>query len=130
MIGKNNPLNVRFNPLNHWRGQTGSIRGFCDFCEEYYGVRAAMYLLFRSYKKKNCVTYAEMIERYAPSKENNTKAYINFICKHMHVFPFDVPHHFNEWIDLFYYMSIYEGNAVSANKIEKYFYEFLDESKR
>lgn len=129
MIGKNNPLNVRFNPLNHWRGLTGSTRGFCDFSKEYYGVRAAMYLLFRSYKKLNCVTYAQMIERYAPSSENNTSFYISFICKKMHVFPFDIPQHLDDWINLFYYMSIYEGNAISADKIEKYFYEFLGESK-
>lgn len=129
MIGKNNPLNVRFVPLNRWRGQTGATRGFCDFSTEYYGVRAAMYLLFRSYKKSNCVTYAEMIERYAPSFENDTSAYIDFICKKLKVFPFDIPQHLDDWIKLFHYMSIYEGNAISADKIEIYFYEFLGESK-
>ena len=128
MIGKNNPLNVRFNPLNHWRGQTGQTCGFCDFSTEYYGVRAAIYLLFRTYKKKNCVTYGEIINRYAPSTENDTQAYIGFICKSLHVFPFDVPFFINEWIGLFYYMSQYEGNVVAKDKIEKYFYKFLGES--
>ena len=129
MIGKNNPLNVRYNPLNHWRGQNGSTRGFCNFVHEYYGVRAAMYLLFRSYKKKNIVTYAEMIRRYAPDTENDTNKYVNFICDKLSVFPWDVPQHLNQWIDLFYYMSVYEGNIVFKDRIEKYFYEFLGEGK-
>lgn len=129
MIGKNNPLNVRYNPLNHWRGQTGSTRGFCDFSHEYFGVRAAMYLLFRSYKKKNIVTYAEMIRCYAPPTENETDKYVSFICDKLNVFPWDVPQHLSEWINLFYYMSVYEGNIIFKDRIEKYFYEFLSEGK-
>lgn len=129
MIGKNNPLNVRFNSLNRWRGLTGQTRGFCDFESEYYGVRAAMYLLIRSYKARNIVTYSEMIKRYAPPTENNTGAYVRFICESMNVFPFDVPLYLSNWIDLFYYMSKYEGNSLSKDTIEKYLYKFLGESK-
>ena len=79
MIGKNNPLNVRYNPLNHWRGQIGSTRGFCDFSSEYFGVRAAMYLIFRSYKKKGFVSYYQIIHRYAPRWENDTVSYVKYI---------------------------------------------------
>lgn len=129
MIGKNNPLNVRYNPLNHWKGQTGNTRGFCDFISQYYGVRAAMYLVFRSYKKKGVVTYSDIIHRFAPSTENNTSAYVSYICDNMHVFPFDIPQHLSEWIDLFWFMSRYEGNPLWKSTIEKYFFEFLGEGK-
>ena len=41
----NNPLNIRFNENNQWRGQTGQNRGFCVFSSEAYGIRAGYKIL-------------------------------------------------------------------------------------
>ena len=40
-----NPLNIRFSPMNSWKGQIGDRKGFCQFEQFYYGCRAALVLL-------------------------------------------------------------------------------------
>ncbi len=126
MIGKNNPLNVRYSPLNRWKGLDGQTKGFCNFSSMYYGLRAAFYLISKSYKRKGVLTYKKIIERYAPPTENNSADYVVFICNRCNVFPFDIPGTDNEWCDLMYYMSVYEGNSVSKSYIE----EFLNKYKK
>ena len=91
MIGKNNPLNIRYKPLNNWIGQTGQTRGFSDFDSIKHGVRAALYLLIKSYPKRKQYTYAQLISSFAPSFENPTDLYISFVCRQCDCFPFDVP---------------------------------------
>lgn len=127
MIGKNNPFNIRYSPLNKWKGLCGSTRGFCDFKDEYFGVRAAMYLLMRSYKKKNIETIKEMIERFAPPSENKTADYVAYICYNTHMLPFDIPKTDFDWVSLFHYISAYEGNPIDAYMLGKYYYKFKSE---
>lgn len=127
MIGKNNPLNVRYTLLNRWKGQIGSTKGYCDFSEEYFGVRACLYLIFKSYKKKGAVTYSDIIRRYAPSTENDTSSYLLFIIDKCGVLPFDIPTSDSDWIKLVKYMSVYEGNSISFDVCEKYYNRFKNE---
>lgn len=127
MIGKNNPFNIRYNHLNNWKGLCGNTRGFCDFKDEYYGVRAAMYLLMKSYKRKKIETIAQMINRFAPSSENDTVSYYLYVCDKMHMYPFDIPQKDSQWISLFHYMSVYEGNSLSFYTISRYYYKFKNE---
>lgn len=122
MIGKNNPLNVRYSPLNRWKGLTGQTKGFCDFVSIYYGLRAAFYLISVSYKKKGILTYKQIIERYAPPTENNSADYVVFICNRCNVFPFDVPKTDDDWINLIHYMSVYEGNTIDKVEIKTFLY--------
>lgn len=130
MIGKNNPFNVRYSVLNRWKGldkRNPSTKGFCNFNTEYFGVRSAMYLLYRSYRRKNIRTISEMINRYAPPSENKTWRYVNYVCSHCGLLPFDSPKTTNDWINVFYAMALYEGNPIPKSKIQEYFYQFISE---
>lgn len=80
-IRNNNPLNIRFSPLNVWKGQTGSNKGFVTFENMEYGYRAALVLL-RSYVKRGYDTVTSIISRWAPESENNTSAYIRTVVAH------------------------------------------------
>lgn len=75
----NNPLNIRFSPMNTWKGQIGSYRGFCKFSDMKYGCRAALTLLC-NYHRKGYDTIREIISRWAPASENDTEAYINYVA--------------------------------------------------
>lgn len=75
----NNPLNLRYSAANNWKGQQGQQSGFCVFDTPENGIRAAMINL-KSYRKKGVVTIADIISRWAPPSENNTEAYIDFVC--------------------------------------------------
>lgn len=90
MIGKNNPLNIRYVKRNNWKGQVGSTRGFCDFVSVEYCVRAFAILVLRSYKKRGIVTISQIISTYAPPSENQTDKYIDYVCEMLGCFPFDV----------------------------------------
>lgn len=62
-----------------WVGEIpGTDSRFCTFSEPLYGYRALCFLLL-NYLKKNYDTLEKIIQRYAPSSENNTKNYIDFV---------------------------------------------------
>lgn len=86
----NNPLNIRYNPMNDWIGQTGDRRGFCTFSELAFGCRAALKLL-RSYVSRGYDTIPEIISRWAPASENNTKAYIGYVVDRFAFDLYDAP---------------------------------------
>lgn len=46
-----------------------------------YGIRAGFCILRRYIRKYKRNTIAKIIAAWAPSNENNTKAYINTVCK-------------------------------------------------
>lgn len=108
MIGKNNPLNLRYSILNPWQGQCGETRGFCNFRSSAYGVRASCILLMQSYRKKGCKTIRSVITRFAPPQENETSRYIAFVCRMCsmspdeEIRPKDYPHviHAMSWMEV------------------------------
>ena len=125
MVGRNNPFNIRFSRNNQWIGQAGHTNGFVDFSEKIYGVRAAALLVLRSYRSKGILTISEIINRFAPSSENNTAKYVEYVCTQLGVFPFDIPKNKDEYYKLLAAMSRFEGNPVSYAVIEfvcKYFH--------
>lgn len=75
-VRNNNPLNIRYSPLNSWKGQTGSNRGFCTFSTMDYGFRAALVLL-RNYVRRGLNTPALIVKTWAPPNENDTDVYIS-----------------------------------------------------
>lgn len=117
MIGRCNPFNIRYNPRSTWLGQTGCTRGFVDFDNMNYGIRAAAVLIMRSYRMKNIVTISEIIHRYAPPFENKTDAYVDFVCSQLSCFPFDIPS-CDEFPRLLLAMSKFEGNPLLLSDIE------------
>lgn len=75
-----NPCNIRFSPLNNWKGQIGTRMGFVVFDSFENGFRAAMKLI-HNYTKCNYDTIEDIISRWAPPSENNTTNYINYVVR-------------------------------------------------
>lgn len=78
----NNPLNIRNVDGQNWIGQIGKKDGFCEFQNVWWGIRAAMMILSK-YRKRGLVTIEQIISTWAPTSENDTEAYIKFICTNM-----------------------------------------------
>ena len=75
-----NPLNIRYNPMNQWQGQTGGYNGFAVFSTTTKGFRAAILILLR-YIFLGYNTPRKIIARWAPPSENDTEAYVRTVCK-------------------------------------------------
>lgn len=118
MIGINNPFNIRYDSRNRWIGLDGQTRGFCNFNSLEFGVRAACVLVMRSYRKKNIVSVSDIVMRFAPSSENDTDVYINYICSSNGWFPFRIVVKKADYVRLLRSMSCFEGNCVSSSFIE------------
>lgn len=77
----NNPGNIRDASGYEFKGQTGKdYRGFCTFSSFEYGLRAMIKLLW-TYNQKGYKTIAQIINRYAPPVENDTRHYAEFVSK-------------------------------------------------
>ena len=82
----NNPLNIRRVSGQRWQGevlpQRGSGEGaFCCFSTMEWGLRAAFCLL-RTYRDKyKAVCIEDIITRWAPPTENDTRRYICDVCR-------------------------------------------------
>ena len=87
----NNPLNIRKVPGTHWRGEVealpqrgsgeGAAGSFVRFSSIAYGLRAAFCIL-RTYRDKyKLVCIEDIITRWAPPTENDTRRYICDCCK-------------------------------------------------
>lgn len=99
-IRSNNPGNIDFNPRNDWQGQLGIEEGvtkprFARFDSPENGIRALAKLLI-NYRGKDGMpgiglqgidTVRETINRWAPSVENNTEAYIKQVSAAAGVMP-------------------------------------------
>lgn len=77
----NNPLNVRKNAANAWKGKVvpGTDSAFEQFITMAYGYRCALYLL-RKYIGQGHNTIRKIITKWAPPSENNTTSYINSVA--------------------------------------------------
>lgn len=108
MIGRNNPLNIRYSPLNAWMGSRGKTRGFVNFSELKFGVCAAAYLLMVNYKRNKVLTVSDIIHRFAPPVEKYTKMYIDFVCRRSGLYPCSIPCNYLEFSRLIHSMWIFE----------------------
>ena len=112
MINKNNPFNIRYSSLNKWKGLLGNHKGFCEFEDLKFGIRAAATILMVSYRKRNVRSYRQIIFAYAPASENNTENYLSFICKTLQVKPDDVPNTVYQFARLLVRIAYYESCFV------------------
>ena len=81
-IRNNNPFNIIDSKIK-WQGETGKNvdMKFEEFDTMENGIRAGMIIL-RSYMLKyNLRSIRKIIDRFAPTSENDTMAYINAVCK-------------------------------------------------
>lgn len=108
---KNNPLNIRYEGCNHWLGQVGNDHGFCEFSNLKYGIRAAAYLLMKSYRKSGCFSLEEIVRRFAPISENPTESYINYLCMCLNVDRFYEPKTVLNYAGLIHYMWKFEQGS-------------------
>ncbi|MFL1906557.1 structural protein [Plesiomonas shigelloides] len=95
-IRNNNPGNIDHVAKNSWLGldkNNPSDGRFCRFISPVYGIRALAKLL-RNYGNKSgekgvggpgIDTVQEVINRWAPPKENNTGSYVNSVAKKLGV---------------------------------------------
>lgn len=80
-IRNNNPLNIRVG--NVWLGEVKNPTDphFEQFNSMEYGLRAGFVLLRRYIRHYKRQTIQDIISSWAPSNENNTKAYIDTVVK-------------------------------------------------
>ena len=134
---RNNPLNIRYSDRNNWLGQVGKQNGFCVFEEERYGWRAA-FILLKNYCKMGSWSVRQIIERWAPYRENPTSKYIEFVSLKMQSLgyeSFSVSFEDSALdlgndevvIDLLMCMSVFEsGQYVQAKYIRAQLSQWLD----
>lgn len=121
MIGQNNPLNIRTSSHYAWDGQIGSTRGFCNFVDVAKCRRAGAYLLMRSYRRAGATKLGEVITRWAPATENNTNAYIQFVCKRTGFQPNTELTFISDFAAVLAAMEIFEQGVVNSMR-EGYYY--------
>lgn len=83
-IRNNNPGNIDYNPRNAWKGQQphdAKIEPrFARFDTPHNGIRALAKLLLNYRKIHGLRTVESLIARWAPSNENDTKAYARAVA--------------------------------------------------
>lgn len=82
-IRNNNPGNIRWG--DDWQGLVPQAqrtdKSFCQFIKPEYGIRA-MIIILRNYQRKHRLsTISGIINRWAPTNENDTQSYINSVAK-------------------------------------------------
>lgn len=85
-IRNNNPGNIEYGRFTRSMGATGSDGRFAVFESMEDGIRAAIALL-QSYAARGIDTVQSIISKWAPSRENNTKAYVDAVAKQIGVSP-------------------------------------------
>ena len=82
----NNPLNIRSVPGTRWKGSLTpdpSPQGegrFVRFVSIEFGLRAAYQILDTYGRKYHALCIEDIISRWAPPSENDTRAYIHSVC--------------------------------------------------
>ena len=79
-----NPLNIRRVAGTFWKGEVVSPiedRDFVQFAGLEYGLRAAFCILATYRNKYHAVCIEDIITRWAPPTENDTRKYICDLCK-------------------------------------------------
>lgn len=84
-LRNNNPLNIRYDAVNKWRGlvpdDARKDADFCEFTSMVLGVRAAFKLLLHYIRDLHLCTLEGIIFRWAPPSENVTAVYLSFVVR-------------------------------------------------
>lgn len=80
-LRNNNPLNIRRNSTK-WQGlsEEQKDKAFFTFIAPEWGYRAAIKTLQNYRRIHGLTTVRQWISRWAPPVENDTEAYIRFVC--------------------------------------------------
>ena len=89
-IRNNNPLNIEYHDRNRWHGQLAYNKliepRFCRFEHMMWGYRAAACLLRKYIRAYGLTTVKEIINMWAPPRENQTSVYIKQVCDLAHMY--------------------------------------------
>ena len=83
-LRNHNPLNIRHNAANRWVGTDKDVPqrgGFVKFIAPEYGLRAAVIIMKRYIALHHADTPRKIAVRWAPPSENDTEAYVSFVCR-------------------------------------------------
>lgn len=121
-IRNNNPLNIRVG--NVWLGEVKNPTDphFEQFNSMEYGLRAGFVLLRRYIRHYKRLTIEDIISSWAPSNENNTRAYIDTVVKVSGIPRNEILHYRDKdamckLVDAMCYVE--NGTHVSMEKISK-----------
>lgn len=86
-IRNKNPGNLRHG--SKWKGRCKeqTDKSFIQFESFVYGIRALMKTLKTYFRKYHLTTIEQIIHRWAPTNENDTDAYIKFVCEQLNCQP-------------------------------------------
>lgn len=90
-VRNNNPLNIRLSDANKWKGELPkglNVKmdpAFESFYNAVDGYRAAVILLRNYQRKYSLHTLNDIINRFAPTTENDTRSYINAVSDYVGV---------------------------------------------
>ena len=110
-----NPLNIRRG--SRWQGmeKVQNDPAFVQFRSMVFGYRAA-FIIMRTYVQKHgCKTVRDIISRWAPPIENDTKRYAQFVANMADLKPDDpLPLFSNtkKWVFLLMGMTLYENGGI------------------
>jgi len=126
-LRNNNPLNIRRVEGQHWQGEALPKRGsgegasFVHFSSLDWGLRAAFCILRTYSVKYHAVCIEDIITRWAPPTENDTRKYICDLCR-LTGFGGKERLTENEWPKLVKQMALLEsGTTLSSELIAKGF---------
>lgn len=79
----NNPLNIRNTALGEtpWKGGVNGPKGFVIFDSIELGYRAGIKTLWTYFNIHKIRTIHDIINRFAPARENDTTGYVAFVSK-------------------------------------------------
>jgi len=102
-IRNNNPGNIRHS-ASQWQGMAAQQTdpAFVQFVAPEYGIRALAKLLNNYASRDGLNTVRLLINKYAPSNENNTEAYAQAVARALGVNPdtvISVPQHLNALVE-------------------------------
>ena len=82
-LRNNNPLNIRRVAGTKWKGQRTeqTDKSFVQFESLEWGIRAAFCLLETYRRKHKAVCIEDIINRWAPPSENDTRKYVETVCR-------------------------------------------------
>lgn len=91
-IRLSNPGNIVRDDVNHWEGMTRlqDDKRIARFSTPEYGIRALIKVLINYKRFHDIYTITDIITRYAPPTENNTRSYINDVSARSGFFPNEI----------------------------------------